>query len=105
MASTEIAVLTAAAAMATVTIEVEKRSPIMTSQFLAVDQCDELFFERLRRCGLDLFYRGSARGKMPVFRGEAVAAVLNVTGHHDGIHTAITLTQSSSGRPNSTPTT
>jgi hypothetical protein len=46
-----MAVLTAAAAMATVIIEVEKRSPIMTSLCLAVGYCDELFFEHLCRCG------------------------------------------------------
>src|SRR5438046_4255455 len=54
-----MAVLTAAAAMATVTIEVEKRSPIMTSLCVAVGYCDERLVEHLRRRGLDRLYRGS----------------------------------------------
>src|SRR5437879_2543050 len=59
-----MAVLTAAAAMATVTIEIEKRSPIMTSLCVAAGYCNELFFEHLRRRGLNQLYRSSARGKM-----------------------------------------
>ena len=59
-----MAVLTAAAAMAIVTIEVEKRSPIMTPLCVAAGYCDELFFEHLRRRGLNQLYRSSARGKM-----------------------------------------
>src|SRR5712691_630968 len=54
-----MAVLTAAAAMATVTIEVEKRPPIMTSLCVAVRDCDELFFEQL-----DRWYRSWAHKKM-----------------------------------------
>src|SRR6266700_3549732 len=54
-----MAVLTAAAAMATVTIEVGKRPPIMTSLCVAVRDCDELFFEQL-----DRWYRSWAHKKM-----------------------------------------
>src|SRR6266446_6343984 len=54
-----MAALTAAAAMATVTIEDEKRPPIMTSLCVAVRDCDELFFEQL-----DRWYRSWAHKKM-----------------------------------------
>jgi hypothetical protein len=36
----------------------------MTPLCVAVDYCDELFLEHLRRRGLNRLYRSSARGKM-----------------------------------------
>src|SRR5438132_13157435 len=69
-----MAVLTAAAAMATVTIEDEKRPPIMTSLCVAVRDCDELFFEQL-----DRWYRSWAHKKMLDWPVCFVAPVLEQT--------------------------
>src|SRR5258708_11680317 len=77
-----MAVLTAAAAMATVITEAEKRSPIMTSLCLAVRYGDELFLEQKIR---PLLARAKSVRPSRFLRADLLATTITRQAHSDEI--------------------